>query len=226
MHMLQARTITVSPDGVLVSVVAGVEPQRLMQVGPPDSFLPIDPTVGGCERGTCGIHFELDGGHAIRIVTPAMDFERVTSLYEPQLLTFASALALLSSVGVFTGFVFRIGRYLPASGAQRIAGRGQLAVSTLWLVAAAGIALSYLWYRLIRSYRDLNTAKFKVIHEIEKRLPLSPYDAEWEAMGRGNNPMLYKPFTHIETGVPWVFVVLHALVLLHSIPWKALRICL
>ena len=92
----------------------------------------------------------------------------------------------------------------------------------LWLVAAAGIALSYLWYRLIRSYRDLNTAKFKVVHEIEKRLPLSPYDAEWEAMGRGNNPKLYKPFTHIETGVPWAFVVLHAFVLIHSFPWKAI----
>lgn len=92
-----------------------------------------------------------------------------------------------------------------------------------WLVAAAGIALSYLWYRLIRSYRDLNTAKFKVVHEIEKRLPLSLYDAEWEAMGRGNKPELYKPFTHIETGVPWVFLVLHALVLLQSFPWKALR---
>jgi|SRR6267154_4798830 len=93
----------------------------------------------------------------------------------------------------------------------------------VWLVPVAGITLSYLWYRLIRSYRDLNTAKFKVVHEIEKRLPLSPYDAEWEAMGRGNNPKLYKPFTHIETGVPWVFVVLHALVLLHSFPWKAIR---
>jgi len=36
-----------------------------------------------------------------------------------------------------------------------------------WLVAVAGIALSYMWYRLVRSYKDLNTAKFKVIHEIE-----------------------------------------------------------
>src|SRR5438034_3768921 len=30
----------------------------------------------------------------------------------------------------------------------------------LWLVASAGIALSYLWYRLVPSYRDLNTATF------------------------------------------------------------------
>jgi hypothetical protein len=40
-----------------------------------------------------------------------------------------------------------------------------------------------MWYRLVRSYKDLNSAKFKVIHEIEKSLPISPYDAEWEAVG-------------------------------------------
>lgn len=93
----------------------------------------------------------------------------------------------------------------------------------LWLVAAAGVALSYLWYRLIRSYRDLNSAKFLVIHEIEKRLPLSPYEAEWEAMGRGSDPKLYKPFTHIEAGVPWVFVALHAVVLARLFPWASVR---
>src|SRR5574341_673563 len=71
----------------------------------------------------------------------------------------------------------------------------------LWLLGIAGLSLCYLWYRLIRSYRDLNSAKFSVIHAIEKRLPLSPYEAEWEAMGRGKDPKRYKPFTHIESGV-------------------------
>ena len=37
-----------------------------------------------------------------------------------------------------------------------------------WIVALAGVAISYMWYRLIRSYKDLNSAKFKVIHEIEE----------------------------------------------------------
>ena len=93
----------------------------------------------------------------------------------------------------------------------------------LSLVATAGVALSYLWYRIIRSYRGLNRAKFLVIHEIEKRLPISPYDAEWEAMGRGDDPKLFKPFTHIETGVPWVFLALHAVVLVKSFSWTAVR---
>jgi len=93
----------------------------------------------------------------------------------------------------------------------------------LWLVAAAGIALSYLWYRLIRSYRDLNSGKFKVIHFIEKRLPLNPYDAEWEAIGRGEDSKLYKPSTHIEMGVPWVFMLLHAIIFFRMFPWIAVR---
>ncbi len=85
------------------------------------------------------------------------------------------------------------------------------------LVAIAGTILSYLWYRIILSYKQLNSGKFKVIHAMESMLPLRPYDAEWVALGKGKNPTLYKPFTHIETLVPWVFLAIHAFVLLASL---------
>ncbi len=91
-----------------------------------------------------------------------------------------------------------------------------------WLIAIAGLVISYSWYRHIRSYRDLNSAKFKVIHEIEKLLPLKPYGAEWEAVGRGKNPKLYKPVSHIETGVPLIFFAANIFVILWSIPWQIL----
>lgn len=90
----------------------------------------------------------------------------------------------------------------------------------LWLLGIAGMSLSYLWYRLVKSYRGLNSAKFIVVHAIEERLPLSPYAAEWQAIGSGKNPKLYKPVTHLETGVPWVFFGLHAFVLLRTVPWS------
>lgn len=77
----------------------------------------------------------------------------------------------------------------------------------------AAVLLSYSWYRLIRAYRDLSTAKFKVVHEIEKFLPIRPFDAEWEAVGRGENKNLYWPFTHIEQFVPWIFIALYILVI-------------
>lgn len=67
------------------------------------------------------------------------------------------------------------------------------------------------------SYSNLNTAKWLVIHQIEKRLPISPYEAEWEAMGRGKNPALYKPITHIELGVPYVFMALHMVVFIKTV---------
>jgi hypothetical protein len=95
-----------------------------------------------------------------------------------------------------------------------------------WVISVAGIAISYMWYRLVRSYKDLNTAKFKVVHEIEKNLPISPYDAEWEAVGRGENSKLYLPFTYIEIFVPWMFLALHLIVLaVYYSPIAALWFC-
>jgi hypothetical protein len=91
------------------------------------------------------------------------------------------------------------------------------AASFFWLVAISGMVLSFLWYRLIRSYKDINSGKFKVVHAIEKQLPLRPYDAEWTALGKDENAKLYLPFTHIEIYVPWVFFVLHLFVFLRSI---------
>ena len=77
------------------------------------------------------------------------------------------------------------------------------------VVSAAGGVLCYFWHRLVRSYKDLNSGKFKVVHAIERRLPSSPYDAEWEAVGRGEDPKLYLPFTHVEIWIPWVFAALY-----------------
>ena len=87
---------------------------------------------------------------------------------------------------------------------------GEATPSSLGLAASlSGVTLCLLWFRLVKSYRDLNTAKFTVIHEIEKLLPVSPYDAEWQLVGRGTRPGKYLPLTHLELLVPWVFAALH-----------------
>ena len=90
---------------------------------------------------------------------------------------------------------------------------------SLWFpaVSIAGAVLSFTWYRLIRSYRDLNNGKFKVILQIERQLPIKPYEAEWDILGQGQDPALYRPFTKIETLVPWVFVLLYAMLILASL---------
>jgi len=83
-----------------------------------------------------------------------------------------------------------------------------------WIISILGMVLCLIWFRLVQSYKQLNTAKFKVIHHMEQHLPFAPYDAEWEAVDRGENPKLYKPFTHVEVAIPWVFFVLNLAVFL------------
>lgn len=89
-----------------------------------------------------------------------------------------------------------------------------------WAVSLAGILICVVWYRSVRAYKDLNSGKFKVIHEIETKLPISVYDAEWETVGRGKDPKLYLPFTRIEIWIPRIFMALHAALLLGKIPWS------
>lgn len=96
----------------------------------------------------------------------------------------------------------------------------QSEMTFLWIIAVAGISLGYLWYRIMRSYLDLNTAKFQVIHNIEKHLPLTPYAAEWASMGKGKDPKLPFVSTHIEILIPWIFMFLCFMALLLLFPWK------
>ena len=90
----------------------------------------------------------------------------------------------------------------------------------MWLLALAGCMLTLFWYSIITSYRNLNSAKWQVVQDIKKRLPISPYDAEWDAVQRGTNPKLYRPISHIESWVPGVFLVLHAIVFTRTFPWS------
>jgi hypothetical protein len=49
-------------------------------------------------------------------------------------------------------------------------------------VAAAGLVLAVTWWLLLRSYRDLSTAKWEVIQAMEPRLPAQPFKDEWDKL--------------------------------------------
>jgi hypothetical protein len=67
------------------------------------------------------------------------------------------------------------------------------------------------WFWIIRSYRQLNTAKYAVVGALEERLPASPYwAAEWMALGEGKDPARYWPLTHLESWVPALFALVYA----------------
>ena len=77
------------------------------------------------------------------------------------------------------------------------------------VLTLVGIIICTIFWFLLRSYKQLNTGKFKVIHEIEQRLPLFLYGYEWEILEEGKNKKVYYPFSHIELFIPWVFGCLY-----------------
>jgi len=89
------------------------------------------------------------------------------------------------------------------------------ALSATWLVliAVSGIILSGTWWAVIRSYRQLNSGKFKVIHKLERLLPVAPYEAEWIMLGEGKDLSQYLPLSHVEQVIPVVFLVINVCVL-------------
>ena len=87
----------------------------------------------------------------------------------------------------------------------------------MYLVSVVGIIVSLFWFFCIRSYKQLNSGKFKVIHEIEKKLPLHLFDYEWEVLGRGKSFKKYWPLSHVECTVPFTFIALYVALSLFKI---------
>ena len=78
----------------------------------------------------------------------------------------------------------------------------------LSLVGVTGALLSVSWYIVIRSYRQLNSGKFKALHELETRLPYPFFAREWELLAQGKDLKRYWKLTTVEIGLPVVFFVL------------------
>ncbi|MCL2363129.1 MAG: hypothetical protein FWC71_00525 [Defluviitaleaceae bacterium] len=81
--------------------------------------------------------------------------------------------------------------------------------SHIHLVSFIGIILALSWFFSIRSYGQLNTGKFMLIHEIESRLPLNLFSHEWTLLGAGKSFKKYWPLSHVEKIVPWLFIILY-----------------
>ena len=47
------------------------------------------------------------------------------------------------------------------------------------LVSLSGVVFCVLWHTSIRCYRTLSDAKFKIINEIEEKLPVAAFAKEW-----------------------------------------------
>jgi len=83
----------------------------------------------------------------------------------------------------------------------------------LILISVIGLALSIIWYVNIESFKLLNSAKFKVILEMEKELPCACFGKEWEY----RDPQSYPILTKIEKFLPIMMGVIFFIVLLVGI---------
>ncbi len=99
--------------------------------------------------------------------------------------------------------------------------------------SAAGIVLACAWWMQLRSYRNLNAAKFDVIGKLEQRLPAHVFSDEWAILkqepverivlrsrflGRLVKPLSrHAELSVVEQVVPVVFLVLFAITLAHSL---------
>ena len=75
----------------------------------------------------------------------------------------------------------------------------------LGTVGILGALLSASWLVVIRSYRQLNTEKFRVLHELEKQLPYQFFTREWDPYAKGEKSNRYWKLTHVESALPIVF---------------------
>ncbi|WP_102269596.1 RipA family octameric membrane protein [Massilicoli timonensis] len=85
------------------------------------------------------------------------------------------------------------------------------AISISWdikslFILIAGIVISVIWLLFIRNYKMLNTEKFNVINDIEKKLPVKPFNDEWNKLKDNKK---YKDSTKLEKTLPVMFTVLY-----------------
>ena len=84
-------------------------------------------------------------------------------------------------------------------------------------VSGAGILVSCRWIKLIDSYRSLNSAKFAVIHDIERFLPLRVFTVEWEKLGKGEDHSKYVRLTVVERCIPLIFLTVFSVLMVVSL---------
>jgi hypothetical protein len=83
----------------------------------------------------------------------------------------------------------------------------------LWAIPAAGVIVCIAWSALLKSYRELNRAKFVVLAELEADLAASPTTRErqiYKEHGR-------RSLSRIESSIPACFVALYIVMLVAAV---------
>lgn len=81
------------------------------------------------------------------------------------------------------------------------------------LISLGSIIVSLNWERVITAYQRLNSAKFKIIHKMEQQLPVKLFEEEDRLLKKSK----YFALTRLEKVIPWLFAIMHAIVLIFAI---------
>ena len=89
---------------------------------------------------------------------------------------------------------------------------------SLYLVVAGifGVLLCISWVTVILSYSQLNREKFRVLHDLEDKLPFQFFKNEWDPGNTGAKSNRYRQLTKVETLMPIAFVVFFILAALYG----------
>lgn len=94
--------------------------------------------------------------------------------------------------------------------------RSSLFIPSLCILVA-GVLVSFSWYNIVNSYKQINSVKWHLVHEIERLLPICPYTYEWLKAGEGKNKKKYNPTSHIEKKLPLIFGLIFLVLLISNI---------
>ena len=83
-------------------------------------------------------------------------------------------------------------------------------------VGVFGVLLSVSWFVVIRSYRQLNTEKFRVLLELEKQLAYQFFTEEWDPLSQGGKSNRYWRLTNVEVTLPVIFGLLFVGLVVYS----------
>jgi len=85
------------------------------------------------------------------------------------------------------------------------------------VIGCLGLALCSVWIVNIRSYKQLNALKFRVIHEMEQELPFPCYDREWEVLKGKKDSRSYLRLSKVEQYVPLLLTIPYLILLLYAV---------
>lgn len=71
------------------------------------------------------------------------------------------------------------------------------------IISLLGIVFALIWLSNIKTYKQLNSAKFKVIHQLEEKLPAQCFKDEWAIIKSDR----YIGLSRIESYVPFAFII-------------------